>query len=103
MEFEDVTKNEEIAWRQRSRIHWLKHGNKNTKYFHRMATAHKRFNTIDKLMVEGVTVTDSEEIKGTIINYYQNLYRETEQWRPEFKVQRAESITRGKCMAAEAI
>ena len=44
-------------------------------------------------MVEGVTVTDSEEIIGTIISYYQNLYRETEQWRPEIKVQGAESIT----------
>ncbi|KAH0670732.1 hypothetical protein KY290_026130 [Solanum tuberosum] len=58
-----------------------------------MATTHKRFNTIDKLMVEGVSVTDSEEIKGTIISYYQNLYRETEQWRPEFNVQGAERIT----------
>ncbi|KAG5605088.1 hypothetical protein H5410_026580 [Solanum commersonii] len=58
MEFEDVAKNEEIAWRQRSRVHWLKHGDKNTKYFHRMATAHKRFNTIDKLMVERVTVSN---------------------------------------------
>ncbi|WMV13369.1 hypothetical protein MTR67_006754 [Solanum verrucosum] len=93
MEFEDVAKNEEIAWRQRSRVHWLKHGDKNTKFFHRMATAHKRFNTIDMLMVEGVTVTDSEEIKGTIINFYQNLYRESEQWRPDFNVQGAESIT----------
>ena len=62
MEFEDVTKNEEIAWRQRSRIHWLKHRDKNTKYFHKMATTHKRLDTINKQMVEGVTVTHSEEI-----------------------------------------
>ncbi|KAG5609421.1 hypothetical protein H5410_020702 [Solanum commersonii] len=93
MEFKDVAKNEEIAWRQRSRVHWLKHGDKTIKYFHRMATTYKRFNTIDELMVEGVIVTDSEEIKGTIISYYQNLYRETEQWRPEFNVHGAKSIT----------
>lgn len=77
MEFEDVAENKEIAWRQRSRVYWLKHGDKNTKYFHRMATAHKRFNTIDKLMVERITVIDSDTTKGTIINNYQNLYRET--------------------------
>lgn len=28
MEFEDVAKNEEIARSKRSRVHWLKHGDK---------------------------------------------------------------------------
>ncbi|XP_059292232.1 uncharacterized protein LOC132045677 [Lycium ferocissimum] len=51
MEYEEVARNEEIAWKQRSRIQWLKQGDKNTKYFHRIATAHKRVNSIDNLTV----------------------------------------------------
>ncbi|WMV38706.1 hypothetical protein MTR67_032091 [Solanum verrucosum] len=93
MEFEEVAKQEEIAWRQRSRIQWLKKGDKNTKFFHRVATAHKRFNSIDTLVVEGNSISDPEDIKGEIINFYQKLYTETEQWRPEFKLQGLETIT----------
>ncbi|WMV32556.1 hypothetical protein MTR67_025941 [Solanum verrucosum] len=32
MEFEELAKNEEITWSQRSRVQWLKNGD-NTKYF----------------------------------------------------------------------
>ncbi|KAH0751395.1 hypothetical protein KY285_004543 [Solanum tuberosum] len=93
MEFEEVAKQEEIAWRQRSRIQWLKKGDKNTKFFHRVATAHKRFNSIDTLVVEGNSISDPEDIKGEIINFYQKLYTEIEEWRPEFKLQGLETIS----------
>ncbi|WMV19989.1 hypothetical protein MTR67_013374 [Solanum verrucosum] len=92
MEFEEVVKNEEIAWRQRSRIQWLKNGDKNTKYFHRMATTHKGCNTIDKIEEGGTYITDPEVIKIKIQDYYQNLYKETETWRPNLNLQDFTSI-----------
>ncbi|KAG5585966.1 hypothetical protein H5410_046400 [Solanum commersonii] len=52
MEFEEIAKKEEIAWKQRSRVQWLKHGDKNTKFFHRIATSHKKFNTMEQLDIE---------------------------------------------------
>ncbi|WMV29916.1 hypothetical protein MTR67_023301 [Solanum verrucosum] len=92
LEFEEVARNEEIAWRQRSRIQWLKQGDKNTKYFHRIATAHKRVNSIDNLKVDGMEVTDAKEIKEAIQNYYKNLYKEEEEWRPELVLHEATRI-----------
>ncbi|WMV09784.1 hypothetical protein MTR67_003169 [Solanum verrucosum] len=62
------TKNEEIAWRQRSRVQRIKNGDKNTKYFHRVATTHKRFSTIDSLHIDGVGSTEPLTIKSSIWN-----------------------------------
>ncbi|WMV58070.1 hypothetical protein MTR67_051455 [Solanum verrucosum] len=41
LNLEDLIKNE-IYWRQRSRSIWLNEGDKNTKFFHKIANAHKR-------------------------------------------------------------
>ncbi|RVX19153.1 putative ribonuclease H protein [Vitis vinifera] len=44
---------EEISWRQKSRALWLKEGDSNTKFFHRMANARRRGNFISSLTVKG--------------------------------------------------
>lgn len=62
VELEDMAKHEEAKWRQKSRVLWLKQGD-NTKFFQRMATAHRRFNTIDRLVVRGEEIVKPDEIK----------------------------------------
>ena len=44
---------EETLWRQRSREIWLKEGDMNARYFHRMANSHKRRNQIRRLRING--------------------------------------------------
>lgn len=42
-------KREEIYWKKRSRVKWLDHGDKNTKYFHQTSLARRRRNKIVRI------------------------------------------------------
>jgi hypothetical protein len=53
MELERTLLCEEISWRQKSRALRLKEGDKNTKFFHRVANSNRRVNSIESLMVDG--------------------------------------------------
>jgi hypothetical protein len=65
---------DEISWQQKSRVLWLKEGDKNTKYFHSVANSHRRNNAIRQLNINNVVSSDQEAIKSWISNFYQPLY-----------------------------
>ena len=48
---------EETSWRQKSREVWLKEGDRNTKFFHKMANAHRRRNFLAKIKINGAWLT----------------------------------------------
>jgi hypothetical protein len=73
---------DEISWRQKSRVLWLKKGDRNTKFFHRMANSHRRNNFIGCLNVEGTLTLDPKEVEEGIVQYYRQLYCETIPWCP---------------------
>jgi hypothetical protein len=73
---------DEISWHQKSRVLWLKEGDRNTKFFHRMANSHRRNNFIGCLNVEGTLTSDPKEVEEGIVQYYKQLYCETISWRP---------------------
>jgi hypothetical protein len=72
---------EEVSWRQKSRILWLKEGDKCSKFFHSMANYHRRYNSIDSLMIEGILSNNQAKISEHIVKYYQKLFEEQCQWR----------------------
>jgi hypothetical protein len=50
MELDKLLESEEMWWNQRSRVLWLQHGDKNTKFFHQKATQRRKRNIIDSIM-----------------------------------------------------
>lgn len=72
MEF--ILRCEDIHWNQKAKCKWIKEGNKNTKFFHRVANGKRRKSIISKLYIEGELVEDMEKIKEETICYYLKLY-----------------------------
>jgi hypothetical protein len=73
---------EEISWRQKSRVRWLKEGDKCTKFFHQVASANRRNNSIESLIVNGSPTSDPVCIGEHVVNYYESLFSEPLSWRP---------------------
>ena len=73
---------EETSWRQKSREIWLKEGDKNTKYFHKMANAKARRNFLSKIKVNGANLSSLEDIKEGVCRAYQSLLSDSGDWRP---------------------
>ncbi|XP_045085746.1 uncharacterized protein [Aegilops tauschii subsp. strangulata] len=65
----------ETYWRQRAHVHWLKCGDRNTKFFHAAASERKRRNKIRRLKKEDGTVVEEEgAMKDVVTNYFLNLF-----------------------------
>lgn len=68
---------EETSWRQKSRKLLLKEGDKNTNFFHKMTTAHKRRNALVKIKLNGTWVLEESEIKDGVGRAFQSLWTKT--------------------------
>lgn len=59
LKFHGLLHNQEVRWRQRSKVFWLKEGDKNTRFFHSAATSHHKKNSIMHLKnIVGMWVED---------------------------------------------
>ncbi|XP_077240386.1 uncharacterized protein LOC143881285 [Tasmannia lanceolata] len=73
-EHKSILLHEEIFWRQNSTVKWLKEGDKNTAYFHAIASVRRRGNRIVSLMVDEEVVSGKEEISSAILSFYNAIY-----------------------------
>uniref|UniRef100_A0A2N9F9F3 Reverse transcriptase domain-containing protein n=1 Tax=Fagus sylvatica TaxID=28930 RepID=A0A2N9F9F3_FAGSY len=81
-ELEKVLLMEVINCRQKSRALWLREGDNNTRFFHRIANSNHRFNTIGRLSINGAVTSDQEEIGEGLVNFYSHLFTDDEVRRP---------------------
>ena len=75
---------EEVSWRQKSREIWLKEGDRNTGFFHRMANLHRRRNSINSIRINGIHLVKEDEVKEGLVRAFQNLLSATTNWRLPF-------------------
>ncbi|RVW55329.1 putative ribonuclease H protein [Vitis vinifera] len=74
---------EEVHWRQLSRELWLREGDRNTGFFHRMANARRKVNILDKIKINGVRITEEQEVREGIANAYQQILSENPGWKAD--------------------
>ena len=73
---------EEISWKQKFRETWLKEGDRNTRFFHRTANAHRRRNYIKNISINGRKLEKEAEIKDGLMAAFQNLFSAPGRWSP---------------------
>jgi hypothetical protein len=81
-DLEKIILQEEISWRQKSKILWLKEGDKCTKFLNRIANLNRRSNSIESLFVNGSVTSDQPAIRDHIGQFYESLFSEQYNWRP---------------------
>ena len=60
-ELSTALKAEEMFWRQKSRVLWLREGDRNSKYFHALVKQRRAKNRITQLLDENGNVVEDEE------------------------------------------
>jgi len=64
----------ERYWKQMSRCKILKAGDRNTRYFHLIATMRRKRKMIDKILVDGVEYYDPISVRKAIVDHFKRHY-----------------------------
>jgi hypothetical protein len=73
---QDLLRQEEETWRQKSRVNWLATGDRNTKFFHAYASSRKQINTIwDITKEDGTIISNKLDLQKEVVDYFQNIFK----------------------------
>lgn len=76
-QLEERRKQEEILWRQKSGINWLREGERNTKFFHQAMIQHRQRNMIFSIKnVEGERIIDPAGIEQNLVEHHREVLTE---------------------------
>ena len=60
----------------------MREGDRNTRFFHQMANAHRRRNQLTRVKVNGRWLTEESEIKEEVSKAFQGLLADPGGWKP---------------------
>ena len=79
-ELSTALKAEEMFWRQKSRVLWLREGDRNSKYFHALVKQRRARNRITQLIDENGNVVDDEEgLVAIATSYFRQICESSNQ------------------------
>ncbi|CAL1355598.1 unnamed protein product [Linum trigynum] len=81
-ELQNTLNMQELSWRQKSRESWHQKGERNTRYFHRMANYRRKVNFISRIQIDGRYFEGKQALGEAIANEYKLLFQETTFERP---------------------
>eukprot|EP00253_Pinus_taeda_P025607 PITA_25607 len=77
-EWDNRCQQEEIFWRQKSRVQWSKEGERNTRLFHKSTMKHRAHNRITKLIdSQGKELNTHKEMESILVQHFQSIVEET--------------------------
>ncbi|GKV45576.1 hypothetical protein SLEP1_g52642 [Rubroshorea leprosula] len=71
----DCLRKRELIWKQKSRSKWVREGDANTRFFHRVANGRRAQNSISGLMCDGVWIEDPNAVKKETVKYFRSLFQ----------------------------
>ncbi|KAL9151827.1 hypothetical protein ABFS82_11G077500 [Erythranthe guttata] len=77
-ELEEVYEEQDLYWRQRSKIQWIREGDRNTKFFHAKATMRNKSNRVNRIRDNsGDWVATDSGIEDVISRYFGHIFSST--------------------------
>lgn len=70
----NICKQEEVYWKQRARLQWLKKGEENIKFFHAVANGRKNHNFLPMIVHDGNTSSKPKEIGKVFLEKFKQLF-----------------------------
>lgn len=75
--WESLCKQEEIFWRQKSRVQWLREGERNTRFFHRFTITNRSNNRISLMKdTRGKLLNTHEDIEAMLDQHFRSIAEE---------------------------
>lgn len=74
-EYDEVLKQEELLWYQKSREKWVRFRDRNIKFFHTQTIIRRRRNKIQGMFIDGgLWCTDPNVLKEGATSFFKNLF-----------------------------